>query len=343
MSEQISITQEFQQTIEALCAQYIADQQEKLQKAYLGLEAEVAELRKYKDTSMVKSLSVQLDRLQTENALLKKKLRNSDTASIYSAMSKKAEQSTPKPKIQPVIKKIEQEPIVPVSQRVTEWQKISEPPTSNHVTSLPESVALQEVPAQAVQEPEQQVSVQVQEQEPMQQEQEPMQQEQEPMQEEQEPVREEQEPMQEEQEPVQEEQEPVREQEHQEEQEQEPVREQEHQEEQEQEQHTEEQEQEHQEEQDQEQEHQEEQESELWILDLKSGKYFWNTTNGDLHQFISQEAAGDVVGLLKTVIIKTKYYYVDMIDNSVYEYLIDNGNVGERCGTIVNKKFVKNI
>lgn len=85
----------------------------------------------------------------------------------------------------------------------------------------------------------------------------------------------------------------------------------------------------------------EQEEAELYLLDhLQSGQYFWEPESGELYEKLSDEDVGEVVGKIKTIQIRDKCYYQDTIDNSVYTYL-DGGDIGERCGSIVNRKFVK--
>ena len=74
---------------------------------------------------------------------------------------------------------------------------------------------------------------------------------------------------------------------------------------------------------------------------MNSGAYFWDPSTGNLHEKISDTEAGDAQGRLKTVKIRSQYYYQDTNDNSVYHYVQETGDIGECCGSIVNKKFVR--
>ena len=77
------------------------------------------------------------------------------------------------------------------------------------------------------------------------------------------------------------------------------------------------------------------------MVDLNSGSYFWDPSTGNLHEKVSDTEAGDVQGRIKTVKIRNQYYYQDTNDNSVYHYVQETGDIGECCGSIVNKKFVR--
>ena len=84
----------------------------------------------------------------------------------------------------------------------------------------------------------------------------------------------------------------------------------------------------------------EEPESDLIPIDLESGSYYWDTQTGNLHQVLSETEAGEVMGRLKVVKIGGKHYYVDTVDNTIYQYDMDTGDVGARCGQLVNRKAV---
>lgn len=84
-------------------------------------------------------------------------------------------------------------------------------------------------------------------------------------------------------------------------------------------------------------------ELDLFLVDnLESGQYFWEPDTGNLYEKVSDEEAGDVVGKIKTIKVRDVYYYQDTIDNHVYQYIKDTGDIGAKCGRIVNGKFVKN-
>jgi len=80
----------------------------------------------------------------------------------------------------------------------------------------------------------------------------------------------------------------------------------------------------------------------LYLVKLKSGQYFWEPETGNLYARISDEEASDmIVGKIKTMRVRDRYYYQDTSDSNVYEYTA-SGDIGEHCGSIVNGKFVKN-
>jgi hypothetical protein len=92
-----------------------------------------------------------------------------------------------------------------------------------------------------------------------------------------------------------------------------------------------------------EQQAEEDPELDLFLVEhLESGQYFWEPESGNLYAKVSDEEAGDVVGKIKTVKVRDNYYYQDTIDNHVYEYIVETGDIGATCGRIVNGKFVKN-
>jgi hypothetical protein len=87
----------------------------------------------------------------------------------------------------------------------------------------------------------------------------------------------------------------------------------------------------------------EEPQLDLFLIDnLISGQYFWEPESGNLYERLSDEEAGNVIGKIKTIKVRDRYYYQDTIDNHVYQYVEDTGDIGEKCGRIVNGKFVKN-
>lgn len=73
---------------------------------------------------------------------------------------------------------------------------------------------------------------------------------------------------------------------------------------------------------------------------LESGQYFWEPETGNLYK-TEQPTAEGLVGKIKTIKVRGTYYYQDTTDNNVYEYVKETGDVGVRCGKIVNGKFVK--
>jgi hypothetical protein len=91
-------------------------------------------------------------------------------------------------------------------------------------------------------------------------------------------------------------------------------------------------------------EHEHEPESEdegpqLVPLVLQSGVYFWDPDTNELYEFISDDEAGQVVSMLKSIKIKNEVYYLDPQDSSFYEVL-EGGDVGERRGQIVDRKAI---
>jgi hypothetical protein len=86
----------------------------------------------------------------------------------------------------------------------------------------------------------------------------------------------------------------------------------------------------------------EDDEPELIPVVLNSGTYFWDPDTHDLYEYISDEEAGEIVGLIKSVKIKNQIYYLDTTDNNFYEITEDN-NIGKRVGQIVDRKAVFKI
>ncbi len=78
---------------------------------------------------------------------------------------------------------------------------------------------------------------------------------------------------------------------------------------------------------------------ELLPLSLNSGDYFWDPVNGNLYSVLSEDDAGELVGKLKVVKIRGAPYYIDTVDNTVYEQL-KGGEIGNKCGSLVNNKAV---
>jgi hypothetical protein len=76
-------------------------------------------------------------------------------------------------------------------------------------------------------------------------------------------------------------------------------------------------------------------------LVLQSGVYFWDPDTNELYEFISDDEAGQVVSMLKSIKIKNEVYYLDPQDSSFYEVL-EGGDVGERRGQIVDRKAIFN-
>lgn len=317
------VTREFVRKLEEVRDTALANEQEQHAAEVAALNKELKELRKYKEKSMINSLTVQIDRLQTENELLKKKLRRhalaaSDTQSTYTASTVPAPRTppiAPKQKIRPVVKMAETAPTpvpaspqLPVSERVSRWQNQDATPAQAEV---PEAEAEPEVPA-----PEPEAELETPTPEPEAEVEEPAEQEPEAEAEPEPEAPAEPEPTPEPEAPA--EPTPELEVEPEAEAPAEPTPEPE-----------------------AEAEAEAEAEEDLWLLELDSGKYFWETETGNLLAHISDAEAGEVVGKLKVVKIKGKHYYVDTIDDSVYDYMVDTGEVGARCGTIVNKKFVR--
>ncbi len=87
------------------------------------------------------------------------------------------------------------------------------------------------------------------------------------------------------------------------------------------------------------QEEQQEEEPELIPVVLQSGTYFWDPDSNDLYEYVSEEEAGELVGLIKSVRIKNNIYYLDTTDNSFYEVTEDK-NIGKYLGQIVDRKAV---
>jgi hypothetical protein len=86
-----------------------------------------------------------------------------------------------------------------------------------------------------------------------------------------------------------------------------------------------------------------EQEADLFLVDhLESGQYFWEPSSGNLYSKVTDSEAGGIAGKIKTVKVRGKYYYQDTIDNQVYEYVEETGDIGTKCGRIVSGKFIKN-
>lgn len=77
---------------------------------------------------------------------------------------------------------------------------------------------------------------------------------------------------------------------------------------------------------------------ELIPVMLQSGPCYWDPESNDLYEFISEEEAGGVVGLIKTIKIKNKVYYLDVNDNTFYEP--EDGIIGSCMGQIVERKAV---
>lgn len=80
---------------------------------------------------------------------------------------------------------------------------------------------------------------------------------------------------------------------------------------------------------------------ELIPIVLLSGTYFWHQETGDLYDFISEDEAGDVCGLIKSVKIKKQIYYLDTSDNKFYKH-DDDDNIGLHMGQIINGKAIFN-
>jgi chromosome segregation ATPase len=70
---------------------------------------------------------------------------------------------------------------------------------------------------------------------------------------------------------------------------------------------------------------------------LESGVYFWDPDTNDLYEFISDEEAGEIVSVLKTIKIKNEMYYLDPVDSHFYE-ILGGGDIGVCLGEIVDRK-----
>jgi hypothetical protein len=286
-----SQSNEFQQgllNLQRIMDNQLAGERNSFLQARQMLDREIKELRKYRDVSMVKSLTVDNDSLRTENALLKKRLRNqnqeqspvaqqTEQQSMYSTMTvptphAPSQRTTVSTKAKPTIKMKEEEVAVPEPEEPEETVQASGAPKDQLTLEdmLPrEEEAQSEEPE--TEEPETEAADEAEEAAAEQTE-----------------------------EPETEEPEAA-----------------------------------------------DEAEADdgwelVYVEHLESGQYFWDVETGNLHDVVSPEEAGEVVGHIKTIKIRDQHYYVDTKDNNVYAYVVETGDIGDLCGSIVNRKFVKN-
>jgi multidrug efflux pump subunit AcrA (membrane-fusion protein) len=72
---------------------------------------------------------------------------------------------------------------------------------------------------------------------------------------------------------------------------------------------------------------------------LNSGDYYWDPSTCDLYSIDANGVPLDQVGKLKVVKIRGAPYYIDTVDNTVYEQR-GNSDVGPKCGSLVNGKAI---
>lgn len=79
----------------------------------------------------------------------------------------------------------------------------------------------------------------------------------------------------------------------------------------------------------------------LTPIQIESGFYYLDPTDGSLFDVLADTTPGEKVGALKMVSIRGNVYYLDVADDNIYARLPD-GNVGDRCGKRTNGKAVLN-
>jgi hypothetical protein len=73
--------------------------------------------------------------------------------------------------------------------------------------------------------------------------------------------------------------------------------------------------------------------TEVYLIQLDSGKFFWSPADNGLYGAISEDEPGELVGQLKLVTIRGSQYYNNTLDGALYAYVSEN-EIGERVGKI---------